>query len=222
MALFETATGSRIEVRLPDVEWDELRAAVEQYRAHTRERRAVAARIDVLEREKDAAIRKDLEALAQALRDSKPDPGAKAEEKVKKELEAARRHFEALNLMLDDAEERLLEVVDEHKDDWIEEVQSELAEHRAAYEQAIETLRTTRAVVASKHSLVRWLTNFPDQASFRDVVPPVRRLESPNGDPYLWDEVIAALHNDANPQPQREIVVPWGHGSIGATGEEQA
>ena len=62
--------------------------------------------------------------------------------------------------------------------------------------------------MSRQFALRRWVDQFPDQASFRMVIPGVRNLPGLSGDPYLWDQVVAALRADANPPVP--VVIPFG------------
>jgi hypothetical protein len=209
MPIFENARGRRLEIQLPDTEWAELQKAVVEYRTLQRERKVAGHRLDSLERDRQKAVETDKQALSKWLRDqSGPEPKANAAEKVAKEIEACKRRYDALDLALDTAGVELIDLVDEHRKEWLEEVEVSLEASRGRYEEAVEALHEARVAMSREFALRRWITQFPDVVSFRTVVPVVRTLPSLNGDPYLWDQVRAALIEDANP-PAR-VVVPLG------------
>jgi len=119
MPIFETSTGSRFDLLLPHTEWPELQRAVAEYQFLLNERKAAGYRMGALVQEQERAIRKDLDALKKTLLEGGEDPGAKHEAKAKKEAEAAKRRYDALDLALEDAEVKLIEIVDAHRDEWL-------------------------------------------------------------------------------------------------------
>jgi hypothetical protein len=199
MPVFETSTGSRLDLMLPHTSWPELQRAVAEYQYLLKERKAAGYRVGALVHEQERAIRKDLDALKQTLLKGGEDPGAKHEAKVKKEAEAAKRRFDALDLALEDAEMKLIDVVDDHRDEWLAEIEETQEKARTEYEEVVETLNRLRARLTRQRSLKNWLTNFPEQPSFRIGFPHLRNLTAPSGDPYAWEHVIDALRKDANP-----------------------
>jgi hypothetical protein len=199
MPVFETSTGSRLDLRLPHTEWPELQRAVAEYQFLLNERKAAGYRVGALVQEQERAIRKDLDALKKTLLEGGEDPGAKHEAKVKKEAEAAKRRYDALDLALEDAEVKLIEIVDAHRDEWLAEVATTQEKARTEYEESVETLNKLRARLTRQRSLTHWLTNFPEQPTFRVAFPHVRNLTAPSGDPYAWEQVVEALRLDANP-----------------------
>lgn len=202
MPIFETPNGKRMELMLPGATpWDELNAVTEEYKKLLRERRVAGRRMGATANALENAIRKDLEALKEALVAGKPDPGPKNEEKAKKEAEAAKRRYEALDLAIEDVEVKLIEVIDEHRDEWVEEIEGQEEKARELFALTLEQLTSNRNRLAIRRGLKYWLQNFPAQPSFRIAVSPVRGLTAPHGDPYPWDEVMAALTAEAAPPP---------------------
>jgi hypothetical protein len=209
MPIFETHAGSRLDVVLPNTEWPELQKAVDEYRELQRERKVAAHRLDALQTERHRAVESDKLALAKWIREKKgQEPKANAAEKIDKEIEACRRRYEALDVALEEAEIELIDLVDAHRSEWVAEVDEALEASKEAYEQAISAMTETRSVLAHQFALRRWVDQFPDIASFRMAVPPVRGLAAVNGDPYQWQQVVAALLADANPPVP--TVIPWG------------
>src|SRR5215211_69389 len=139
MPVFETNSGHRLQIQLPrHAPWDELKEAREEYERLMQERRVTNRRLGALMRERDSAINRDRMALAQAIKEGKAEPGDKNVQQVEKEVAACRRRIEAIEIALDDAEQALIDVVDEYRDDWIEETEPTLDEAYAAYADAIE------------------------------------------------------------------------------------
>jgi hypothetical protein len=199
MPVFETGSGSRLELLLPHTKWPELEQVVMEYQVLLQKRKAAGFRVGTVEREREQAIRKDLEALKKALVEGTEDPGPKHEDKAKKESETAKRRYDALDLALEDVEVKLIDVVDAHRDDWLAEVVTSEEEARVGYEEAIEALSVARARLSRQRALKSWLTQFPDQPSYRVGFPYLRKLTAPHGDAYPWEDVVEALRFDANP-----------------------
>ena len=208
MPVFETSVGTRLEIVLPDTEWPELQEAVDEYRKLQAARKAAAGELDKLTNDLGRAVQQDRAAHAAAIREGKPDPGGKAVEKIEKDIIACKRRYEALDVALEDAEIELLDVRDKNNERWLEEIDGSLGQVREEYEGAIDALVEKRLALARSQSLRRWVVNFPAQASYRFVVPGVRKIVSPNGEPYFFNEIESALRADANP-PQ-PVEIPWG------------
>jgi hypothetical protein len=209
MPIFETHSGTRLDVALPNTDWPELQKAVDEYRNLQRERKVAAHRLDSLQTDRHRAVEADKHALAKWLRDQKgPEPKANAAEKIEKEIEACKRRYEALDVALENAEIELLDLVDEHRSAWLAQVDESLEAAKEEYEKAIDALSEARVAMSREFALRRWVDQFPEQATFRAVVPPVRGLTSLNGDPYPWDQVVSALLDDATPLVP--TLIPWG------------
>src|SRR5437870_4491307 len=131
MPIFETHNGKRMELMLPSgTPWEELNTVTNEYKTLLRNRRAASRRVGATKNALETAIRKDLEALKDALVAGKEDPGPKNEEKAKKEAEAAKRRYDALDLAIEDVEIKLIELIDEHRDEWVEEMEGKVEEAR--------------------------------------------------------------------------------------------
>lgn len=200
MPIFETPGGSRMDLLLPGgTPWDDLNKVIAEYKVLLRHRKAAGQRLGAVARAQEQAVRKDLEALKEALLAGKDDPGPVHEEKAKKEAEAARRRYDALDLALEDAERKLIDVIDAHRDEWVAEVEAQEEKAREEFELVVEELSAKRSRLAFRRGMKYWLQRFPDQPSFRFGVGPVRALTAPHGDPYMWDQVVSALLNEAQP-----------------------
>jgi hypothetical protein len=209
MPIFETHSGTRLDIALPNTDWPELQKAVEEYRELQKERKVAAHRLDALATEQHKAVERDKQELARWMRDKKgPEPKANAAEKVEKEIVACRRRYDALDIALEEAGIDLIHVVDEHRDEWTAEVAGRITAAMEKFEEALDVVVDARTALAREYALRRWVENFPEQASFRLGVPSVRSLTSPSGDPYMWDQVVAAIRRDA--EPATPTVIPWG------------
>jgi seryl-tRNA synthetase len=207
MPMFETARGTRMIFSLPPTPWEEFEKVSKAYRELAQERQVTSRRVGALVNDRERAIHQDRDALARAIREGKPDPGNKKIEQIEKETEACRRRVEALELALDDAESEIMDVLDEHRSEWAEEVRAEVLEAQAAYAEAVEAVAAARHKVSMKFSLLFWIEGFPDtQTSYRVRGSYVGKLKAQNGDPYIFDQVVEALREDAQPafQPVEE------------------
>jgi hypothetical protein len=192
-----------MELMLPGkTGWEELDAVTNEYKTLLRNRRVAGRRMGSTARALEDAIRKDLEALKEALVAGQPDPGPSREEKAKKEAEAARRRYEALDLAIEDVEIKLIDVIDAHRDEWATEMDEKVETARAEFELTLQELEARRSRLALRRGVRYWLEHFPEQPSFRFGIGPVFGLIAPHGDAYRWDEVIAALTAEAAPPPE--------------------
>jgi chromosome segregation ATPase len=211
MPIFETATGSRLDLVLPDTHWPELQKAVESYRDLLMQRRVAAARLDTLNDERIKALEADRAALAKAIRAKKPDPGSGAVEKIDKEIVVCKRRFEALDVAIEQAELDLLAAIEENRETWIAETEESVESVSRKFEETIEPMNAARLELASLRSLRNWLTRFPDeQASYRHIVPSIQSLLAPSGDPYQWGQLVEALIAEVHPKNTTPVVIPWG------------
>jgi len=214
MPVFETSGGARIAITLPPTKWKEFEEAAEAYRQLQRERKVTDTRLRSLVNSREGAINADRMALAKSIREGKPDPGDKTVEKIEKEIQACKRRLEAIEHALDDAESELIEVVDDYRDDWLPETEEALAQAREEYAEKVEALAKARARVSAAWGLVHWVRHFPNAEvgaiSYRVRGSVVGRLKGLNSDPYPFDQVIAALREDAEPAPLFSQVIPWG------------
>jgi hypothetical protein len=208
MPMFESRSGRRLELDLPKTQWKELEEVRDAYEELKKERRVTETRLRSLRGERERAVLRDREALADAIRDGKADPGGKQVEKIEKEIRACTRRLEALEIALDDAEDDLLAEVDEHRDGWASDVEPALEAAREEYTQAVESLASARRKVSAKYALLRWVRLFPEEEmSYRVRSSYVSDLKGPNGDPYMIDQVVQALRDDAQARPEVERTV---------------
>ena len=68
----------------------------------------------------------------------------------------------ALEIVVDNLEQSLIAVVDEHRDGWVAEVDAELAADFETYGDAIEEVASARARMSQRFALRRWLCGFPE------------------------------------------------------------
>lgn len=212
MAAFETGRGTRVFLQLPSTEWPELQKAKEAYEERRAKQRAAQQRLGSLRGKREKAIHADRVALAEAIKDGKDDPGDKAVEKIDKEMLEVNRLLEALDIALDDGELDIINVVDEHRDDWHGEANEKLDSAYEKYAEAVETLASAADAVFEAWALFRWTKNFPESNIYRARPGYVLGLEAPHGDPYAFHQVIDALRQDATrsaPTPDTDTGTGW-------------
>lgn len=210
MPIFETPGGSRLQLSLPHTEWPELQVASEAYTTLLKERRVTASRLSQLKTDRERAVTADRSALGKAIKEGKPDPGDKNVEKIEKEIAACNRRLEALEHALDTAESDLLDVLDEHRDAWVKELDESVTQAQAKYAEAIDAVATASHAYSNALALRNWVRSFPDgETTFRVRERFVPRLKNPNGSAFYVGDVLAALSEDATPQKEMPVI-PWG------------
>jgi hypothetical protein len=206
--MFETRSGRRLELDLPRTEWKELEEVRDDYEALKKERRVTETRLRSLRGERERAVFADRAALADAIREGKPESTGTKVEKIEKEIVACEHRLEALELALDDAEDDLLAQVDEHRDEWGSDVETGLEAAREQYAEAVESLAAARAKVSAHYALLRWVRLFPEEEMGYQVRSSyVRDLKAPHGEPYLFDVVVQSLRDDAQARPEVERTI---------------
>ena len=202
MPVFETARGSRMQIVVPRTEWPELEKAKEDYGRLLQERKVTGSRVSALQRDREKTERADATALAKWLKEGKKgkEPESKEVEKIDKEIAACERRLVALEEALDDAEADLIEVVDEHRSEWKPRAEKELESAYAVYAEVVEALARAHEAVSAKLGLRSWLRDFPEEASYKPRGMLLPALRAPHGDPYMFDEVMAALRADVQAQ----------------------
>jgi hypothetical protein len=184
---------------------EELQKPVKEYRDLISRRHAELTRIGTLERQRVGAIEKDRIALARALREGGEDPGDKAVEKIDKDLAQTRRRVEALEVAIEEAEQELIQAVDDNRSEWLEDTEAEIDRVAGEYLATVEALEAARTKLTERVTLRTFVTNFPEgKGYFAGTGGRVAGLIARHGDPYRWDEVVEALRKDAEvtkPQP---------------------
>jgi hypothetical protein len=199
MPVFETERGSRLRVVLPQTDWKELTRAAEAYGTLLQERKVTESRLYTLRNEREKAERKDARELATWLKEGKKgkEPEPNAVEKIDKETRACERRLVGIDEALDDAESDLINVVDEHREEWKEAAEVELTSAYDEYAAAVEQLAEVHDRLSASLGLRSWLQFFPEDPFYipRGMLLPT--LRAAHGDPYLFDEIVTALREDA-------------------------
>jgi len=210
MPIFETPGGTRLQLTLPQSEWPELQEASNAYTTLLKERRVTSSRLTQLRTDRDRAVEADRSALGKAIKEGKPDPGDKNVEKIEKEIRACNRRLEALEHALDAAESDLLDVIDEHRRGWGEELDASVAVAQAKYAEAIEAVAAASHAYSHALALRNWVKHFPDsETTYRVRERFLPRLVNQNGSAFYVGDVLAALGEDAKPK-EEPVVIPWG------------
>lgn len=210
MPVFETPGGSRLQLALPRTDWPELQEATEAYSSLLKERRVTSSRLGQLKRDRERAVEVDRAALGKAIKEGKPDPGDKNVEKIEKEIRACNRRLEALEHALDSAESDLIDVLDEHRDEWLAQADEAVEKAQAQYAEAIDAVSVASHAYAGALALRGWVRSFPEEeTTFRVRERFLPRLRNANGSAFYLSDVLAALHEDATPA-EPTPVIPWG------------
>jgi len=213
----ENQRGSLTPFRLPPESkvWDEFKGPVIEYRKLVSDRHMAQTRLGKLENDRTRAIERDRVALAKALREGKDDPGDTAVEKIDRDLANTRRTIEALEIAIEEAEQELIGVVDDHQLEWLEIVDAEIDDDAGEYLAAVEQVEAARTKLTESVALKRFLNTFPEHG-YTPGHWPVFGLIARSGDPFMWGEVIEALRKDAEvarkpeekAEPQEELDGP--------------
>lgn len=200
MSGLRTIRGTGVALRLPQTDWPPLQKAVATYDRLREEQNVTQRRVYDLTQELERSREKDRQTYAKAIAAGKDDPGTPAEDKTRGEHHDAQRRLEALGLAVENAERALVDVVDEHRENWTDEAGGEVEQARQEFANAVEAVAAAAEKLAERRGALRWLRKFPDeQASVRVVHPPVSKLLRPSGEPYFVHDVLDALRAVASP-----------------------
>lgn len=199
MATFETKSGRRLDITPPPPGiWEELDEPANVYRKLVQERKVTGTRLGGLRGQRERVIEAERAALAKALKEGSKEPDSSKSERLAKEIEACERRLSALEEAIDLAVADLIVAIDEHREDWTEEVLEQVAAAQAEYQRAVDEVSSASQEVLAKIALLRFVRLFPeDEISYRIRGSNVLALRSPNGDPYSLYDVLAALAEDA-------------------------
>lgn len=192
----------------PTVDLPQVARAAEEWRKLHAEHSAASQRVFDLEEARHLAVDADSIAYAVALRAGKADPGPVAARKADAVLIDARRLADALEKATSSAESDLLAAVERHRGRWLGLLDRQADEAQKAYSAAIEAVEADRSRLCQVRATGSWLRGFPARAAYKPVSPGVAALVARHGDPYSWDQVIAALRADAGPPVPRPADAP--------------
>ena len=205
MESLSSLTGRRIRLDLPDFE--PITKTKAECVKLTTEIAAGQGMIEQLGAKREAARQADTAAYAKQLRAGKPDPGTPKTDAVDAEIVGAQRKLAALVKALDDVEGELIAAVEQHRAEWLAEVEEQLEQEHAAKRQLVSGLAEARAAIVVTSSLRVWLAGFPmKQTSIRrGVVPPVAGVLGRNGEPMPFEQIVQALETDLVREPMPAI-----------------
>lgn len=195
---------------LPPISHPKIAKTARAYVTLADELRALLTHAQGVEQRRAAATRSDREALAEAIRSGKSDPGTAAIEKLDAEFAAARRRVEALQLAIGNAQHDLEASIEQHRSEWRESLERDAVKQREALRGAIEAMRQAHATLALTHAVSAWLAEFPQRTKWSPHAGSwIPGLTQPDGTPFSVDDVTVALLELAeppNPKTPRMLV----------------
>lgn len=147
--------------------WPELASRLDESERLRAQARAVSARIEELNKQRNAATHADQAAYAEALRASKPAPRQVHTEKVQSDRGEAVRRRQALLLAIDAVADEVATMVLDQREEWITDLDGEIAGARQEVQTAVETWHRTRAALGERLALLGWLKGFADREAWR-------------------------------------------------------
>ncbi len=191
--------GRRIRLDLPDFE--PITKTRTEYEKLTSEIAIAQGALEQLGAKREAARQADTAAYAKALRGGKADPGTPKTDAVDAEIVAAQRKLAALVKALDDVEGELIAAIEQHREEWLAEVDETLEQEHTARRQLISELAEARETIVTTSGLRVWLAGFPMKATSvrRGVVLPVAGVLGRNGEAIAWETIKQALEADLEP-----------------------
>lgn len=190
-----------VELPATGVDHPKIRPVAAKYaqlRQHERGAQDVYAR---LQDERVKAMQNDRQALADAKRAGKADPGYAAVTKADAAIAAARRDLEALEVAVDDQRRELVATIEKHRGDWRARIDGQIGEVRAQYGQAVEDAAALHAKMADAHALRGWLDGFPDRTRWKPSLVRVTSMRMPSGEGYEVAQLLSALREHAQAPP---------------------
>ena len=161
-----------------------------------------------LQDQRAAAEQQDDQALADALRLGKPDPGHEALDAVDAELGEARRRERALDQAVRDVAGDVRGVCREHRAVWLADLDSKVAASRAVYADSIDAAQAARSEVFQAESLRRFIAG--EVESYRYAEPMGTTLPGENGEGVHAVALLDALRDEAHP-PAPKVYAPGEH-----------
>lgn len=186
---------------LDRVDDDQVKAAItEQIALRERGRDAYAAVVEA-EAGIETAKQADTDHAAAEVRAGRnvPKTGA-AEAKAIKALDEARRHDVAVTGAIHASENDLIQLLKTRAPAWTARLEQRAQNARDAMTKALDQLEQAHAEYTSARSLVPWIedpTRLPTHSISR-----VQGMTAPNGEQFIWTDVIAALRTTVAPPAQ--------------------
>ena len=183
------------------------RAIAEAGREYTRraEEYRLARQDEIeLEQTRDQAVEADRQAYADAVEAGKPDPGPKRTKAHDEKHAAAVRRSEAVEIALERSRTRLLEAMDEHRDELRDAAEKRVAQSRAALRAGLDDLLIRHGELQQALALAGWARSFPEQIRWAPgkYAAQVSMPRSEAGQ-VPAEQLLTALRASADPPPAR-------------------
>lgn len=188
-----------IELPPGGIDHPKVKPVADVYAELREQERRAAARYAELQEARSRAMQADRQALADAKRAGKPDPGYDAVTKADEAIDAQRRELEALEVAVDDQRGELVAAVAKYRGDYAKRIDGQTAQARKRYAEAVEALAEAHAQLADAASVRLWLDGFPESTRWRPALVRVASLRTPAGEPYDVASVLDGLREHAEP-----------------------
>ena len=208
MTRFTDARGYPMRVEPPAGQgWPELDEAVAtRDRVEGETRAEETALKDLEERLRTAKLaRQEREAAAFVAGKKPPKPDGEVE-KLAAAVDAKRQRLEVLVLANKQATEAVVQVVEEHRNRWLEESRRREQETEKAYRAAIDRLLETRLGHSRQRIVSAWLQDFPQRPTFKEPSGGgVFGLRAERGAMMMLEDVAQLLRDELeSPKPRKE------------------
>ena len=200
--------------RLPDpatahVEFPEYQRLRDEYLARMAERTVNDQAVQAHQRVERAAMEADRNAYAAAIRAGKPDPGQKFAEEWKATDARLRRKLAAEEQALAMIEGDIARALEQHAGKYAATVDVRIIEAQQDLRLAVEAYIEAREDLMAAEELRTFLGNPTRPALPRS---PRRNKVSDrflqlNGEPFGWDQVVAAIREDAAAPEEKEVTL---------------
>ena len=189
----------RLPVNLPPPELRQalpaLSKAADEYEHIGGELKAAHEALRAVESGLRAAQHADIQAAADAVRRSQPDPGDRQAAQAQQRIEQSRRQVAVLTAARESAAADLDDVVTRERGAYLAAIAERMAKQRDKLRTAVESWAAQRHALAGDEKLTAWLDRWPRKSSF-DAAPPTR-IRLGRGDAFTLDEVYSGLLADA-------------------------
>jgi len=186
-------------------DWPDVATLIGEYQRLQAEHHKAAATLDELLAARPAAIERDRESYAKAIRDGKDDPGEAALGKLSTKITAAHRRAEAIAVATRAVAADIAALVDRRRSELLRDADRAVAEDYGTLRDAVAAWEAARARLYARKALRSWVQGFPRQSKYVPAAAPgIRALIGPNGDSVTFEELAQALRVDAEPAPAAE------------------
>ncbi len=199
-----------LRINLPDLDalevgWADIRGLIAEYEKLQDEHHGASATLDEILAARPAAIERDRESYAQAIRAGKDDPGEAALNKLNTKITGANRKVEAIAVATRAVASDIADLVDRRRSELLRDADRAVNEDYQVLREAIAAWESARERLYARKALRSWVAEFPGRTKYvPGAAPGLRALIGPNGSPVTIEELAQALHADAEPQPVAE------------------